>query len=98
MTETLRVCMISPDFIPVWSGIGAYTVSLLENLPKDVDVHLLTVKREIPRSSLRRDALEANARAFEAIGKRVSIHFVSYAKNTFSYNLNFQLSCVRALK
>lgn len=89
--------MISPDFIPVWSGIGAYTVSLLENIPKDVQIHLLTVKREIPHTSLRKSALQANEKVLKAIGKKVNIHYVSYARNTFSYNLNFQLACMKAV-
>jgi len=36
------VCLISPEFLPTWGGIGTYTYNLARGLSKIADVHVLT--------------------------------------------------------
>lgn len=95
LVDTLKLCLISPDFIPVWSGIGSYTVTLLEKIPDDVEVHLVTVKRRIPRTT--RLDLDGSSEALRNIEERVNTYYISQAQNTFSYNLTFQLACLRKI-
>jgi len=38
---------MSPEFTPVYGGVGAYATELLRHLPDEIDVHLVTVRREI---------------------------------------------------
>jgi glycosyltransferase involved in cell wall biosynthesis len=90
--ETLNVCLISPDFIPSWSGIGTYVISLLQNLPDSVRVHLVTVKREIP-GSLRGREEHHNSELFNKLKDKTDIHFIARAKGTFFYHLKFQSAC-----
>jgi len=96
MGERINVCMISPDFLPVWSGIGAYTVSLLEKFPQNINVHLVTVKRELSGKFLLKKS--SDARILKKLEEKgIQFHFVSHAKGTFMYHLNFQLACLRAI-
>ncbi|EMR74204.1 glycosyltransferase [Thaumarchaeota archaeon SCGC AB-539-E09] len=95
MGETHKICLISPDFIPVWSGIGAYTVTFLEQIPKDVEIHLVTVKRKIPKIDL--SLQTTSSEVLDKIKERVNIYYISEASNTFSYNLAFQLSCLKKI-
>ncbi len=85
--------MISPDFIPIWSGIGTYVVSLLENLPKNIRVHLVTVKKGIPGSASHEEFVY-NSDLFKRIKANVDIHFISDANDTFFYHLKFQSACL----
>jgi len=88
--------MVSPDFLPIWSGIGTYTVSLLSNLSSDLDVHLITVKRQICKEKPNSEQ-EAQREILSQIEKKVKIHYVSSAKDTFFHHLNFQMKCAKAI-
>lgn len=93
--ETIKICMISPDFIPVWSGIGSYTVTLLEQISEDVEIHLITLKRELPTSRFSNQS--ASHDAFQSLSEKVHIYNVSSARDTFAYHLKFQLACLKNL-
>ena len=95
LAETLNVCMVSPDFIPVWSGIGSYTVSLLEQISEDVQVHLVTVDRKIP--TMQSSSRSASYETLEGLKEKVHIYSVSSARDTFAYHLKFQLACLKTL-
>lgn len=85
--------MLSPDLIPVWSGIGSYVYSLLKHLPSEVEVQVLTTKRKIQSGSGIFQIEEQNVQ--DLFPSNVKIHFISSAENTFSYHLQFQLACLR---
>jgi len=92
----MNICMVSPDFLPIWSGIGTYTVSLLSNLSSDLDVNLITVKRQICKEKPNSEQ-EAQREILSQIEKKVKIHYVSSAKDTFFHHLNFQMKCAKAI-
>jgi glycosyltransferase involved in cell wall biosynthesis len=90
--EAIDVCLISPDFIPSWSGIGTYVVSLLRNLPDSIRVHLVTVKREIPGNPQKSEE-HHNSELFNELNEKINIHFITRAKGTFLYHMRFQSAC-----
>lgn len=87
--------MISPDFVPVWSGIGSYTIELLRHVPSNVEVDLLTVKRQIPGKALSSRQIDDDV--LREIKDRVRIHYISEAYDTFAYHLRFQLACMKTI-
>lgn len=38
----LKVLMLTPEFLPVYGGVGNYVLKLAENFPEDIDVHIVT--------------------------------------------------------
>jgi glycosyltransferase involved in cell wall biosynthesis len=83
--------MLAPEFIPVWGGVGSYTVELVKSLPRTMDIHVVTLKRDI--------GLAANSSSvdnnIDAIVKRpLKVHYLTESKETFFYNLPFQLACM----
>ncbi len=88
--------MVSPDFFPVWSGIGTYLIELVKNLPPGIKLHLVTVDREsIPGS--RKIAINVKNGILDEIKEKVTIHKISRAKGTFSYHLGFQVACLKTI-
>jgi glycosyltransferase involved in cell wall biosynthesis len=84
------LCMLAPEFIPVWGGTGSYTVELVKSLPSTMDIHVVTLKRDV--------GLAANNSSIDntvdAIVKRpLKVHYLTESKETFFYNLPFQLAC-----
>ncbi len=96
MVETLNICMVSPDFFPVWSGIGTYLIELVKNLPPNIKLHLVTVERERIPGSRKTDEDNANG-SLAAVKGKVVIHNIAKAKGTFSYHLGFQAACFKTI-
>jgi glycosyltransferase involved in cell wall biosynthesis len=81
--------MLAPEFFPVWGGVGSYIVELIKNLPRDVNIHVLTLKRDIPGMSTN----SAKDTISSVIGRPIEIHYLSASRETFFYNLPFQIAC-----
>jgi len=86
--------MIAPEFLPIWGGTGSYVVELLKNLPKDIEVHVVTLKRKNP-GTLENSSMEDDPKY--VFNRDMDIHYISYAKETFFYNLGFQIACFRKI-
>jgi glycosyltransferase involved in cell wall biosynthesis len=82
--------MLAPEFFPVWGGTGSYIVELIKALPRNVNIHVITLKREIPGTS---KAANGNSDISSIIGRTITIHYLSRSRETFFYNLPFQLAC-----
>jgi glycosyltransferase involved in cell wall biosynthesis len=84
--------VLAPEFLPVWGGVGTYTVELIRHLPKNIDVHVVTPRRvSIGRSRISTCDYDFS----EYFGDNVKIHFASKASDTFLYNGAFQFFCLR---
>ena len=90
----MTLCMIAPEFLPVWGGTGSYTIELIKHLPKSVDIHVVTLKRRIPGMAKR---VLTNNRLDSVIDRPVKIHWIANSSDTFFYNLGFQLACLRKI-
>jgi glycosyltransferase involved in cell wall biosynthesis len=86
-----NLCMFAPEFIPVWGGTGSYTVELVKSLPNNMNIHVITLRRDVGRIGP-----PPNTKDIETIVKRVlDIHYLTNSSETFFYNLPFQLACLR---
>ena len=94
MGDRINLCMLAPEFFPVWGGVGSYTVELLKSLPENVNLHVVTLKRDIPGWS----GKEYSSQHISSILNRpINIHYLSMSKETFLYNLPFQIACLRQI-
>ncbi len=85
------LCMLAPEFIPVWGGTGSYTVELVKSLPHKMDIHVVTLKRDVGASVSSPSSIDNNV---DAIVKRpLKVHYLTKSSETFFYNLPFQLAC-----
>jgi glycosyltransferase involved in cell wall biosynthesis len=90
--DRIRLCIIAPDFWPIWGGLGTYVVELVNHLPRNIEIHVVAPLRE----SFGKEKLSTSTYDFaKHLGKNVSIHLVSEAHDTFMYHGGFQLACFR---
>ncbi|MBS3159490.1 glycosyltransferase family 4 protein [Candidatus Woesearchaeota archaeon] len=75
-----RLCILAPEFIPTWGGVGTYCVNLVKELSNNYEVHVITPKRGKNYNSLKIEK-ELN----------IKIHNITYANDSFFYNFKFQL-------
>jgi glycosyltransferase involved in cell wall biosynthesis len=87
--------MLAPEFFPVWGGVGSYIVELIKFLPKDVNIYVITLKRQI--AGMSESKWKARARVKSVIDRPIQIRYLSTSKETFFYNLPFQIACLRKL-
>lgn len=87
----MNICVLAPENSPSWGGVGSYTYNLVNNFPHEVDVHILTIGRNVEFSY--KDA-------FDEGYDNVHIHeLVQIDENdTFFYNLKFQSAVLNKLK
>ena len=83
--------MLAPEFPPVRGGVGTYIVELIQNLPSDIEVHVVTLKRN--GFSKKETCLINDFSGFYK--KNIHIHTICTASDTFIYNLKFQYACLR---
>ena len=88
--DSLNLCMLAPEFFPVWGGTGSYIVELIKSLPRNVNIHVVTLKREIAGMS---ESTGNNNGISSIIGRPINVHYLSRSRETFFYNLPFQLAC-----
>ncbi|MFO7618161.1 MAG: glycosyltransferase family 4 protein [Thermoplasmata archaeon] len=91
--ETLKIAMIAPEFLPNWGGVGTYCIELSRKLCDKVELHVLTVNRNIDDSKKGYSKEEMEA-FFDG---QIKVHVLSDAKNTFLYNATFQHSLFKHL-
>lgn len=92
--KEINICMIAPEFLPVWGGVGTYTVELVKHLPKEIQIHVLTPMRE----SFGEEQVSSSDYDYsEHFGDNVHVHFVSKASDTFLYNASYQLACLQEI-
>lgn len=82
--------MLAPEFFPIWGGTGSYIVELIKFLPRNVNIHVITLKRDI--SGMSKNSY-TNKDIFSIINRPIEIHYISTSKETFFYNLPFQIAC-----
>jgi len=92
--DSINLCMMAPEFFPVWGGTGSYTVELLKFLPKNVNVHVITLRRTISDMSKKGST---NVSIKSLIGRSLEVHYLSSSRETFFYNLPFQLACLKQI-
>lgn len=88
----MKICILAPEFIPVWGGVGTYIVELVKHLPKDIEIHVVTLMRE----GFNREKVSTSDFDLPSyLGRDVHVHFICRARDTFFYNGLFQYSCLK---
>jgi len=87
----MNVLLLAPDFFPVWGGAGTYVTELARHLPKDVQLHILALRRS---KFIGHGKDEKLASAEGAFPPNVSIHYLGDASETFAYNIKYQLALI----
>ena len=90
-TETVRVCLLAPEFLPVRGGVGTYSVALVQELSRLADVTVLTLTRRQGSVFYGRKEME------DAVGHRARVIPIAEARDTFVYNARFQVELLRKL-
>jgi len=90
----VNILLLAPDFFPVWGGAGTYVTELARHLPKDVNIHIVALRR---KEFIGQDS-EALKTAEGYFPKNVSIHYLGDARETFAYNINYQLTIISKIK
>ena len=85
----MKICILAPENSPSWGGVGSYVYNLAKNLPKNLDIHIVTIDRIVddPYENLLSD-------------ERFHIHKILRVdrSDSFFYNLRFQLAVLRNLR
>lgn len=86
----MRVAMLAPENSPSWGGVGSYIYNLVKHLPSNVEVHIITLDRDV----------EDTYEKLFAGDERIHIHkILSVSSNEiFFTNLRFQVAVFRKLK
>ena len=88
----MKICMLAPEFLPVWGGVGTYIVELVRHLPNDIEIHVVTPMRE----GFGKEKVSTSDYDFSRyFGSNVHVHFVCKASETFFYNAKFQYACLK---
>jgi len=84
----VKIAFIAPEFYPPVGGVGIYGVNLVKGLYKfsDLEIHIFTPKRGTNYGQEKVDAL------FDG---KVKIYNITEARDTFIYNLKFQLGILK---
>lgn len=90
MKRDFTICFIAPEFLPLWGGVGAYSVQLLENLPTEMEIHVVTLKRVLNNGN----KVAGQSEYSPTFGENIHIHYISAASDTLFYNVKFQFSCL----
>ncbi|MBU0756931.1 MAG: glycosyltransferase family 4 protein [Nanoarchaeota archaeon] len=83
--KKIKIAFLAPEFIPTWGGVGIYSYNLIKELAKydELEIHLITPKRGKDYNK---------EEILSRFDKKIFIHNLTQAKDTFFYNLKFQLA------
>jgi len=80
--------MLTPELYPVWGGLGTYALELSRAMPKDVEFHIVTPRRE----AFGKFRIDESVNVPD-LPSNIFIHYIGTAKDTFIYNFKFQANC-----
>jgi glycosyltransferase involved in cell wall biosynthesis len=92
--ETVKVCLLTSEFLPNWGGVGTYCIELARALADKVELHVVTLGR-MEKGKLVYS--EEDMQDFFDGAIEVHLLTTSPAKDTFIYNAKIQLSAYRKL-
>jgi glycosyltransferase involved in cell wall biosynthesis len=78
----MKLLMLAPEFLPLKGGIGTYIVELIKNMPQDIEIHVLTPKRNISKEQIK-----------EVLSDKCIIHNLGIGRDDILNNSLFQMNC-----
>lgn len=88
---SLKVCLLAPDFLPVWGGAGTYAIELARELAGQVDLTILTLERKNGGGAFTQERME------QLLEHRARVVVIAEARENFRYNAAFQVAVLRRL-
>jgi len=92
----MKLLMLAPEFIPVRGGVGTYIVELIRNMPKDVEIHVLTPEPTI-NNNIEKTKNYFSKETEQSIFERIKLHYLGTVKDDFFYNFKFQINCYKSV-
>ena len=86
---TLRVLMLTPEFLPVHGGVGNYVLEIARNFQDDVNVHIVTPRCD----SLLANRADEISETEKDLPQNIKVTHLGTASESFFKNLSFQLIC-----
>ena len=88
----MKLCMLAPEFLPIWGGVGSYITGLIRHLPKDIEIHVVAPFRE----AMGKHRISSGDYDYpKYFSDNIHIHFLSRATGSFFYNAKFQLAVAK---
>lgn len=88
----MKVCLLAPELIPNRGGVGSYSACLLRSASDRVEFTVLTLQRYEGTQTRTEEQLRSE------FGPKVDLKVVSVARDSFVYNMSFQLAILRAMR
>lgn len=85
----LKLGIIAPEFLPIWGGVSSHIVELVKSLPKDIDIHVITLDKQIPGTNY----ILSEEEMKNEFDRELDIHILTKATDSFLYNAKFQYAC-----
>lgn len=91
--RNIKLALLAPEFLPNWGGVGTYCVELTRHLADKLDLHVITLTRQIKGSELSYSAQDM----LDYFDDKINVHVLTNAKDTFLYNIKFQYKILRTM-
>jgi len=91
----MELCIVTPEFIPIWGGVGSYIIELIKSLPDNINIHVVTPLRNKMGNEI---TSLYDYDISEYFNKNINVNLMGEAKDTFLYNAFFQLSYLKNIK
>lgn len=90
----IKVCLIAPEFLPNWGGVGTYCIELARAIADKVEFHVATLERED-----RRRAVYSRDDMLDFFNDKIEVHVLGKydANDTFFYNAKMQMAVYKKL-
>jgi glycosyltransferase involved in cell wall biosynthesis len=88
-TRPVKVCFLAPELLPNRGGVGSYSIGLIRELSRRVEVVVVAPRRWEGPETYGAGEIEAY------FDHRVKARVISEARDSFVYNARFQLALVR---
>jgi glycosyltransferase involved in cell wall biosynthesis len=89
----IKLALLAPEFLPNWGGVGTYCVEVTRHLADKLDLHVITLTRQIKGS----DKSYSEQEMLDYFDNKINVHVLTNAKDTFLYNIKFQYKILRTL-
>jgi glycosyltransferase involved in cell wall biosynthesis len=92
--ESIKVCLLTSEFLPNWGGVGTYCIELTRALANKVEVHVVTLGRE-EKGKL----IYSKEDMQDFFDGKIEVHLLTTcsANDTFFYNARMQLASYKKL-
>jgi len=92
--ESIKVCLLTSEFLPNWGGTGTYCIELSRALADKVELHVVTLGRD-EKGKL----IYSKEDMQNFFNGKIKVHLLTTcpANDTFFYNAKMQLATYKKL-